>query len=117
MGDPGARGRLVIADKAVERIASGAAREVPAVHPTGARLGLPPRTSSLPSASATVAGGRSRVKVEVAIRWPASAATAAAAVRDHVQERVATLTGMTVDGVDVVVADVVHAASETRRVQ
>lgn len=107
----------MIADKAVEHIASYAAREVAAVHPTGARLALPPRTSSLPHASATVAGGRSRVKVEVAIRWPSAAATAAAEVRDHVQERVATLTGMTVDGVDVVVADVVHAASDARRVQ
>lgn len=107
----------MIADKAVERIASAAAGEVAAVHPTGARLGIPPRTTSLPHATATVAGGRSRVKVEVAIRWPASAATAAAAVRDQVQDRVATLTGMAVDGVDVVVADVVHAASDVRRVQ
>lgn len=112
----GTRGSLVIADRAIERIASCAAGEV------GSTLSVRPRglsllESGLPHASATVGGGHARLSVEVAAEWPRSAREVAAAVRDHVQARVTALTGVEVEAVDVHVADIVHGQPGRRRVR
>ena len=110
------RGRTVIADRVVERIATIAAGEVDAVTGTGggwSRLGR----SGLPRADAVVAGDTSRISVEVAAAWPTPLASLASRVRDHVSERVSTLAGVSVTAVDVSVADVVHLETEQRRVR
>lgn len=110
------RGRLVIADKVVERIATIAAGEIEWVgDPTSGWTRVIGR--GLPRATAKVAGGRTRVLVQVAGAWPAPLASMASAVRDHVNERISTLTGVTVTAVDVTVADVTHPESGARRVQ
>lgn len=110
------RGTLVIADKVVERVAAIAAREIEAVtdRTTGWQR---PLTRNLPRATAKVAGGRARVLVDVAVSWPTPLASMAAQVRDHVQERVTTLTGVTVTAVDVTVADVVQPEASRKRVR
>lgn len=116
LAPPGDRGRLVIADKVVERIASRAAGDVEAV--TENRSGWSKVVGrSLPTPTAKVAGGRVRVGVDVAAAWPAPLGDLAIRVRDHVSERVETLTGMPVVAVDVTVADVVHVDAQTRRVR
>ena len=116
MGEPAGRGRLRIANKVVEKIAAMAAHEVDQVteHRAGLRL-LPGR--GLPRASAEVAGGHVRIGVEIATPWPASLAQVASQTREHVEKRVSALTGMNIVAVDVSVADVVHVATEERRVR
>lgn len=110
------RGRTTIADKVVERIASIAANEVEAVIDT--RTGWTRIVRGrLPRAEAVVAGGTSRITVEVAATWPTPLNSVAGRVRDHVSERVTTLTGVDVTAVDVSIADVVHLETAERRVK
>ncbi|GAB3659747.1 hypothetical protein GCM10027596_17530 [Nocardioides korecus] len=113
---PEDRGRTSIADKVVERIASIATGEVEGATDTRSGL-LRAVRGGLPHAEAVVAGGTSRIKVEVAATWPTPLSRLATQVREHVSERVATLTGVTVTAVDVTVADVVHVETAHRRVQ
>ncbi|MFC4071788.1 Asp23/Gls24 family envelope stress response protein [Actinoplanes subglobosus] len=111
--DPGERGGLHIADRAVERIVVAAAGEVDGA----ARLsgGL---TRSYPRAEVVVAGDRVRAAVTVAGRWPTSAALLAADVRSTVTDQLRRLAGLRVDAVDVTVAAMVRAdATHHRRVK
>jgi len=55
--------------------------------------------------------------MSIAAAWPKPLPEVAAAVRDRVTERVASLVSLTVDGVSVEVSSVVHAESDERRVQ
>lgn len=115
LGPPEGRGRLLIADKVVQKIASAAAREVDGI--TGTRSSWTHKLGrSLPRATATVAGGHARIAVHIAASWPLSLAPIAAAVHDHVTEQVTTLTGTTVAAVDVTIDDVVihHAGNDSR---
>lgn len=116
LAEPGERGSLRIADKVVERIAAIAAGEIEAVtdHASGWSRVV---GRSTPRATAKVAGGRARVVVSVAASWPTPLTAMAVEVRDHVNERVTTLTGVTVTAVDVTVADVIHPEGSTRRVR
>lgn len=115
--EPGERGRLSIADRVVEHIAELAARQVDGVATTGSSLERAVGRQ-YPRAEAHVAGHRVRVVLQIAVTWPAALPQVAAAVRDSVAERVATLVGMHVDAVDVSAAKVVHAQPrQTRRVQ
>lgn len=113
---PEERGRTTIADKVVTRIASIATAEIAAVIDTRTDWTKLIR-KGLPRAEAVVAGGTSRIAVEVAAAWPSPLGKVAAQVRDHVTQRVVTLTGVDVTRVDVTVADVVHLDTATRRVQ
>lgn len=113
---PEERGSLSIADKVIEKVATAAAREIgPVTDQASGWRRLPGR--ALPRASAEIAGGHSRIGVEIATPWPRPLTTVAAETRDHVKERVTALTGMDVVAVDVTVADVVHVATENRRVR
>ncbi|MGI8523442.1 MAG: Asp23/Gls24 family envelope stress response protein [Nocardioides sp.] len=112
---PEERGDLTIADKVVERIASIAAREVEEV--ADMRAGWTRMYSSLPKATAKVAGGRARIGVEVAAAWPSSLPGVTAEVRDHVNHQISRLTGVTVVAVDVTIADVIHLETNARRVR
>jgi uncharacterized alkaline shock family protein YloU len=116
-GDHGRRGRLVIRDAVVARIASLAANEVPGVATQSGALSRV-MGRGLPRVESTVAGGHVRARVDVAARWGHSLPELTAAVRDRVHERLASLTGLVVDGVDVHVAAVVtdEVAPESRRV-
>ncbi len=110
------RGRTTIADKVVDKVASAASAEVDQVMTAHSRLGrLIGR--GLPSAHAVVAGGTCKIKVDVAVPWAAPLPAVAADVREHVAERVQTLTGLSVTRVDVTVADVVHAVDDGPRVR
>lgn len=68
-----------------------------------------------PKAAAHTAGGHTAVSVEVAVTWPMPLGTVTRQVRDHVYERLASLTGLMVDSVDVTAAKVVHAEADERR--
>lgn len=113
---PEERGRTVIADRVVERVSAMAAREIENVIDTRSGLTRLAR-GALPRARATVAGGTSRISVDVAAQWPTPLREIATGVRDHVTERVQTLTGVSVVAVDVRVADVAYAGAQRRRVE
>ena len=110
------RGRLVIADRVVERIAAKAAADTPGVVPVGSGLaGLV--GAKLPKADARIGGQRVRVKVQIAAQWPTPLPTVTRQVRDAVTGQISRLVGYTVDSVDVVAADVVTQRPQTRTVQ
>ncbi|WP_432544016.1 hypothetical protein [Kineococcus sp. SYSU DK002] len=135
--DPGDRGRLVVADRVVVRVAAAAAAAVPgsvrtqdaradrtgADRSVGTRVGTAVGTAvdsvlnrSYPVAECTRAGNRVRVGVQVAAQWPTPAADLAARVRAEVVDQLSRLAGVVVDSCDVTVADYVRSRPQDRRV-
>ena len=115
---PGDRGRLDVAGLVVERIATIAAGQVPGVVTTGSTLhGVIGRR--YPKASAEVAGDRATVNVEIAAVWTAGLTSTAGAVRDRVRTHVRDLAGISLDAVNVTIAQVVQQQQTPppRRVQ
>ncbi|WP_427893367.1 DUF6286 domain-containing protein [Kribbella sp. GL6] len=92
----GDRGRLVIAQRAVERIAEITARRHGAVVRRDSVLGR-----GLPKARAVVAGRRTRIELELAAAWGRPLAEIATEVRQAVTEDVERFTGLGIDRVDV----------------
>ncbi|WP_432574305.1 Asp23/Gls24 family envelope stress response protein [Kineococcus sp. SYSU DK005] len=117
----GGRGHLVVQDRAVQRIAEAAAVEVEGVAPAGATTGAIGNAlgRDYPRVDCEVAGHRVRVRLEIVTVWPHSAAEVAAAVGDHVRERLRVLAGMSVDSTRVTVARVAPptTAAPRRRVR
>lgn len=115
--EAGERGSLTYADSVMERIVSLSATEVTSVVSTGSRLDQVVG-HRYPKADVRVAGQHVWVAVELAVVWPASLPETAARARDHIGERVAFLTGLVVDVVDVTIAQMTRAQRSTReRVQ
>ncbi|MFG3053912.1 hypothetical protein ACGFZP_23565 [Kitasatospora sp. NPDC048239] len=96
--EPGARGRLRVADRVYARIAARAAREALDDAWSGrAERGRPPRVSvAAPGSTVTV-------RVAVELPFPADLARLAGTVRDRIAEQVGGLTGTRVAEVVVVV--------------
>lgn len=112
--EPAQRGRLVVADRAVEKIAIAAASEISGVQSAGSTLdGVIGR--AYPQADVQVAGGHAKVSLELAVTWPSPLAPTTAAVRDRVRDRLETLAGLRVDRVDVTVAKLVQAEPKQER--
>ncbi|MZD54952.1 DEAD/DEAH box helicase, partial [Streptomyces sp. SID5606] len=83
---PAERGRTVVADRAVRRIAERAAAE--------ADLGG--RRARVTDGTATVQGGRADVRVDVLLPYPAALGETGERVRGRMADRVAELSGLTV---------------------
>ncbi len=116
LGDPAYRGKTVVANKVVARIAEAAVREVGPVATWEGGDGVARYVSrSLPRVEATVAGQRARVLAHVAVVWPTPLEHAAAQVRDHIRVRVQALAGVHVDAVDVRVEHIVVPDDEDVR--
>lgn len=115
--EPAGRGRLTIADKVVQKVATLAAREVDDVVSNSAALPHLLGGRQTPKADAVVAGGHARIGLDITIAWPRSAPEVSGRVRDHVLRRVSELIGITVDAVDVTVTEVVRTAPPSRRVR
>lgn len=115
--DAGLRGRLVVADRVVERVATIAAAEVEGVVRSGSGLDRA-LGHQYPRAAATIAGDRAKVQVEIAIAWPYPLAEVSADVRRTVRSRLEGLVGLTVDAVDVTTAEIVNVPpTQGRRVE
>jgi uncharacterized alkaline shock family protein YloU len=117
LDDPGWRGRLLIKDRAVQRIAEAAALSVTGVAPAdkstnavNAALGR-----AYPRVDCDVAGGRVRAELEIVGVWPTSAPLLAGQVRDTVTDQLERLAGLTVDAVDVTIAKIVRVSVAPRR--
>ncbi|MEU6233377.1 hypothetical protein [Kitasatospora sp. NPDC047058] len=100
--EPGARGRLRLADRVYARIADRAARDVLAQAWHGrAERGGPPKVSvSVPGSTVTV-------RVAVDLPFPADLAALARALRERIAAQVSGLTGTRVGEVVVVVEKLV----------
>lgn len=113
----GQRGRLHIAGRAIERIATHAAQRIEGVTRTGSGLDKVVGRS-LPRADSTVAGDTVRLVLDIAVLWPHGAGEVARNVRHEVARQVGQLTGLSVATVDVTVARFEHAEeSAGRRVE
>ncbi len=116
------RGRLVVADRVVEKIASQAATEVDRA--TGAPrrvlgLSLGSATGSAedrPQVSAHVDWPVATVSVVMSVAWPAPVLEVTEQVRRHVEEQLATLAGVRTAGVDIRVTALPGPRSRDRRV-
>lgn len=118
-GDAGSRGAVRVADQVVERIARAAVLQVDGVAPAGSSSGAIGSAlgRTYPRVECDIAGDRVRVAVEIEAVWPASAAKVAQRVQSAVADQVHRLAGLEVDSVRVVVAQVVPAPEEYRRVR
>ena len=116
------RGRLVVADRVVEKIASQAATEVDRA--TGAPrrvLGLSLGSAlgsaeDRPQVSARVDWPVATVSVVMSVAWPAPVLEVTEQVRRHVEEQLATLAGVRTAGVDIRVTALPGPRSRDRRV-
>ena len=136
LAEAGQRGRLVLADRAVQRIAVAAARAVPGVAADANPSSGGATTSSsgsvgdvvssvgsavgsalsrdYPRVDCVVAGRRVHASVEVVGLWPVPAPALARAVRDAVTSQLQSLAGLRVDSVDVEIAKYVHPTAPER---
>jgi uncharacterized alkaline shock family protein YloU len=122
-------GTISIADAVVTKIAARAAAENPDAGAAVARmlgravpgaghLGLRGTDlKALPKTSVDVDGSKAFVNLEISVRWPASVSDVTAQVRQHVRDRVGELTGLDVDEVHIVVADLATDITPPPRVR
>lgn len=111
------RGRTVIAERVVERIAARAATEAGAVVGPGAGLPGLRGPAERPRVTVSIRGRLAAVRVALGITYPAPVRATTRAVRDGVRARVGELTGIDVRQVDIAVARLPAAAAEGRRVR
>jgi uncharacterized alkaline shock family protein YloU len=112
-------GMISINDRVVEKMAAGAAAEVPDAGAAASRFlgrsmagasALGARQTSLtalPKASADVDGSLVNLDLSISVRWPASVPEVTSAVRENVRRRVSELTGLTVSEVSISVTALV----------
>jgi uncharacterized alkaline shock family protein YloU len=122
-------GTISIADAVVSKIAARAAAENPDAGAAVARmlgravpgaghLGLRGTDlKALPKTSVDVDGSKAFVNLEISVRWPASVPEVTGQVREHVRDRVRELTGLVVDEVHIVVADLATDITPLPRVR
>ena len=122
-------GMITIADSVVAKIAARAAAENPDAGAAAARvlgravpgaghLGVRGTDlAGLPKTSADVDGAKVFLTLELAVRWPASVPDVTGQVRGHLRSRVAELTGLAVEEVHIVVADLATDITAPPRVR
>ena len=122
-------GTISIADGVVSKIAARAAAENPDAGAAAARMlgrAVPGAghlgvrgtdLEALPKTSVEVDGSKAFVTLEISVRWPASVPEITGQVRRHVRDRVRELTGLDVDEVHIVVADLATDITPPPRVR
>lgn len=109
---PEARGSLEIADRAVATIVRRSIVDVPGVAPPDASGSVERVVGrGYPRVSVQRAGQHVRVGVDLAVLWPAPSGKVAGDVQNAVARGLADYAGLVVDGVDVTVRTVQHAAT------
>jgi uncharacterized alkaline shock family protein YloU len=99
---PEHRGSTDIADRVVEKIASGAVAEVDDAYGSARRLlGLRMPGATAPRVTVQIDGHLATVRVAMSVRYPAPIRQVTREVREHVMERVGELTGLDVRHVDI----------------
>ena len=121
-------GTITIANGVVSKIAARAAAENPDAGAAAVRvlgravpaghLGLRGTDlAGLPKASVDVDGSKAFLTLEISVRWPASVPAVTDQVRSYLRSRVTELTGLTVEEVHIVVADLVTDITPPPRVR
>ena len=122
-------GTISIADGVVSKIAARAAVENPDAGAAVARMlgrAVPGAgymgvrgtdLEALPKTSVEVDGSKAFVNLEISVRWPASVPEITGQVRRHVRDRVRELTGLAVNEVHIVVADLATDIAPPPRVR
>jgi uncharacterized alkaline shock family protein YloU len=110
-------GTISISSTVVEKLAARAVVEVPDAGAAAPRVmgrsvagahmlgGRQTSLTSLPKAVAEVDGSTAALALSVSVRWPASIPGVSRAVREHVRDRITTLTGLKVTEVSISVTD------------
>lgn len=114
--EPGSRGRLVIADKVVEKIASQAAGDLAAVGgSSGGFLGIGSHgeLSARPKAKVHLSGSVATIEITAGIRYPSPLRRVGEEIRRHVQEQVLALTGVEVRQVDIEIGQLLPESGAT----
>lgn len=118
--DAGGPGTTTVLDGVVVKIAGRAIAEVPSVGGTATRvLGVALGSDSAeqaPKVTAHVDGSLVTLAVRCSVTYPAPIGATVQAAREHVAERVATLTGLSVRQVDVIVTSLTAPAPTGGRV-
>ena len=122
-------GTITVADGVVAKIAARAAAENPDAGAAAARLlgRAAPRAGrfgmrgtdlvGLPKTSVDVDGSRAFLTLEISVRWPAPVAEVTDQIRSHLRSRIPELTGLAVEEVHIVVADLVTDITPPPRVR
>lgn len=114
---PRQRGRLVLAERVVEKIAGQAASEVgTASGRTGGVLGIGGRETARPDVDVELSADSADLSLTIGVAYPTSIRAAAQQVREHVTRKVEALTGVDVRRVDIDVTSVTTDVAATRRV-
>ncbi|MET4093288.1 Asp23/Gls24 family envelope stress response protein [Arthrobacter sp. UYCu712] len=106
-GDVDARGRTVLADKVIEKIASQVASDESAAGgSSGGFLGIGTHAdlSARPKASVELSGNIATLSVEIGMPYPVPLRQASEALRQRIRTRVTELTGVEVRQVDIKVS-------------
>ncbi|MCZ4520669.1 Asp23/Gls24 family envelope stress response protein [Rhodococcus ruber] len=104
VSDPGSRGSVEIKDRAISRTAIAAALKDPRVtRTTGGLSRLTGR--ELPRADVTLGADTIAVNLYIGVRWPSQITEVTQAVHTAVEEALATMTGLHVHRVNVLVSD------------
>lgn len=99
---PRRRGRLVLPERVIRKIASQAASEVAtASGRSGGLLGIGADTSARPQVEVELSAVSADLSIKVGIAYPGSIRAATQQVREHVTRRVEELTGVDVRRVDI----------------
>ena len=97
---------------------AAAARMLGRAVPGAGRLGVRGTDlDALPKTSVEVDGSKAFVNLEISVRWPASVPEVTGQVRRHVRDRVRELTGLEIDEVHIVVADLATDITPPPRVR
>ncbi|WGW11727.1 Asp23/Gls24 family envelope stress response protein [Saxibacter everestensis] len=105
--EAGSRGKLVIAEKVIEKVASQAAADLADVGSPGRGfLGMGPRQDfdARPKVDVELSGNIATIALDIGVRYPVPLRSATERVREQVRERVHALTGVEVRQVDIVVS-------------
>ncbi|MFI7599383.1 Asp23/Gls24 family envelope stress response protein [Actinoplanes sp. NPDC049681] len=122
-------GRIIIADRVVEKIAAQAVLEVPDAGgaaprvfghamPGAGHFGI--RRTGLrqaPKATADVDGRTVYLDLAIGTRWPVSLVQVSTQVREHVRTRVHDLTGLTVVEIRITITGLITGLAATDRVR
>lgn len=112
------RGKLVIPEKVIAKVASQAAAEVPLVGGgAGGFLGVGAHTNFdvKPKADVELSGQLATLTLNLGVRYPTPLRQATDTIRRHVMQRVHTLTGVEVGQVDIVISWLRAADDDTKR--
>jgi uncharacterized alkaline shock family protein YloU len=116
VADSSARGTLIVAERAVQRLVLKAALDTPGVqrHSRGlSKLA----TQSLPHAQLDIMGNRVHVRLNIAIAWPTPIVDVSRAVQRNVADSLRTLAGFDITVVDISVSHLSATSNQPTRLQ